>query len=102
MNGYHFHTASYKQSRPNQKTANNGVVTPGTDGLDYYGRIEEIYQLSLYGSKPLNPIIFKCHWFHPGVTRWTPKLGLVEIRLDSVYLEKDVCIMAQQAVVDIW
>ena len=80
VNGSRFHTASYEQSRPNRKTTNNGVVTPGTYGLDYYERIEEIYELSFYGSKPLTPIIFKCHWFHPRVTRWTPKLGLVEIR----------------------
>ena len=80
MNGYRFHIASYEQSRPNRKTTNSGVVTPNTDGLDYYGRIEEIYELSFYGSKPLTPVIFKCHWFHPRVTRWTPKLGLVEIR----------------------
>jgi hypothetical protein len=30
--------------------------------------------------------------------RWTPNLGLVEIRRDSVYREKDVYIVAQQAV----
>ena len=83
MNGYRFHTASYEQNRPNRQTTNSGVVTPGTDGLDYYG------------TKPLTPVIFKCHWFHPGVTRRTPKLWLVEIRQDSVYLGKDVYIVAQ-------
>ena len=98
VNGYRFHTARYEQSRPNRKTTNSGVFTPGTDGLDYYGRIEEIYEISFHGSKPLNRVIFKCHWFDPGVTRRTPNLGLVEIRQDSVYPGKDVYIVAQQAV----
>ena len=53
---------------------------PGTDGVDYYGRIEEIYELSFRGSTNLYPVIFRCHWFDPGVTRKTPHLGLVEIR----------------------
>jgi hypothetical protein len=97
VNGYHFHTASYEQSRPNRRTTNSGVCTGGTDGLDYYGRIEEIYELSFHGGKPLHPIIFKCHWFDPGVTRRTPHLGLVETRQDSVYPGDDVYIVAQQA-----
>ena len=70
---------------------------PGTDGLNYYGRIEEIYELSFYGAKPFYPVIFKCHWFDTRVTRWTPNLGLVEIRQDSVYPGDDVYIVAQQA-----
>jgi hypothetical protein len=65
----------------------------------YYGRIEEIYELSFHGSKPLNPVIFKCHWFDPEVTRRTySNLGLVEVRQDSVLLGDDVYIVAQQAI----
>ena len=59
VNVYLFHTASYEQSQPNKKTTNSGVFTSVTDGLDYYGRIEEIYELSFYGAKPFNPVIFK-------------------------------------------
>jgi hypothetical protein len=81
VNGYRFCTTSYEASRPNRKTTNTGVFTPGLDGVEYYGRIEEIYELSFYGSKSLNPIIFKYHWFDSEVTRWTySNLGLVEIR----------------------
>jgi len=97
VNGYRFQTTCYEQSRPNRKTTNSGVLTPGTDEVQYYGRIEEIYELSFHGSKALNPVIFKCHWFDPGATRQTPNLGLVEIQPDSVYLGKDVYIVAQQA-----
>jgi hypothetical protein len=35
------------------------------DDVDYFGRIEEIYELNFYVSKPLTPVIFKCHWFDP-------------------------------------
>ena len=61
VNGYRFHTTSYEQIRPKRKTTNIGVCTPGTDGLDYHGRVEEIYELSFHGDKPLKPIMFKCH-----------------------------------------
>jgi hypothetical protein len=97
MNGYRFHTASYERSRPNRRTTNSGVFTSGTDGLDYYGRIEEIYELSFYGRTNLHPVIFRCHWFDPGVLRKTPHLGLVEIRQDSIFSRDDVYIVAQQA-----
>jgi len=98
VNGYRFHTTSYEQIRPKRKTTNSGVCTSGTDGLDYHGRVEEIYELSFYGDEPLKPVMFKCHWFNPRSTRRTPHLGLVEIREDSIYPGKDVYIVAQQAV----
>jgi hypothetical protein len=90
---------SHEASRPNLKTTNSGVFTPGLDNVEYYGRIEEIYELSFHGSKPLNPIIFKCHWFDPEVTRRTySNLGLVEVRQDSVLPGDDAYIVAQQAI----
>jgi hypothetical protein len=99
VNGYYFCTASYEASRPNRKTTNTGVFTPGLDGIEYYGRIEQIYEVSFYVCKPLNPVIFKCHWFDLEVTRRTySNLGLVEIRQDSVFPGDDVYIVAQQAI----
>ena len=65
VNGYRFHTTSHEQSRPNRRTTNSGVFTPGDDGFEYYGRIEEIYELTFHGSETLKPVIFKCHWFDP-------------------------------------
>lgn len=97
VNGYRFHTTSHEQSRPNRRTTNSGVFTPGCDGIEYYGRIEEIYELTFHGSKPMNPVIFKCHWFDPKTVRRAPNLGLVEIQQSSVYPGDDVYIMAQQA-----
>jgi hypothetical protein len=71
VNGYCFRTTNYDQSRPNRKTTCSGVFTPGLDYVDYFGRIEEIYELNFHGFKPLTPVIFKCHWFDPQVTRQT-------------------------------
>jgi hypothetical protein len=63
-----------------RKTTCSGVFTPGLDDVDYFGQIEEIYELNFYGSKPLTPVIFKCHWFDPQVTRRThSNLGIIEI-----------------------
>ena len=59
VNGYRFQTTSHEQSWPNRRTTNTGVFTPGFDGVEYYGRIEEIYELMFHGCKPLNPVIFK-------------------------------------------
>jgi hypothetical protein len=97
VNGYRFRTTNYDQSRPNRKTC-SGVFTPGLDDVDYFGRIEEIYELNFYGSKALTPVIFKCHWFDPQVMRQThSNLGIVEIRQDSTLPGDNVYIMAQQA-----
>jgi len=97
VNGYRFRTKSHEEKMPNRKTTNTGVCTPGLDGAEYYGVIEEIYELNFGGCRPLNPVIFKCHWFDPNEVRRTPKLGLVEVRKSSVYAGEDVYIVAQQA-----
>jgi hypothetical protein len=75
-----------------------GVFTLGLDEVDYFGQIEEIYELNFHGSKPLTAVIFKCYWFDPQVMRQTySNLGIVEIRYDSTLLGDDVYIVAQQA-----
>ena len=95
MNGYRFHTTRHEQSWPNRRTTNTEVFTQGLDGVEYYGRIEEIYKLMFHGCKPLNPVIFKFHWFDPSVVRRTPNLGLVEIQQSSILPGDDVYIVAQ-------
>ena len=79
VNGYRFRTTSYEQIRPNRETTGSGVFTPGLDDVEYYERIEEIYELKFHGSKPLNPVIFKYHHFDSEVVRRTPNLALVKI-----------------------
>jgi hypothetical protein len=96
VNGYRFCTTNYDQSWPNRKTTCSGVFTPDLDDVDYFGQIEEIYELNFYGSKPLTPVIFKCHWFDPQVTRQThSNLGIVKIRQDSTLPGDDIYIVAQ-------
>jgi hypothetical protein len=81
VNEYRFRITSYNQSWPNRKIMCSRVFTLGLDEIEYYGRIKEIYELNFHGSKPLTPVIFKCHWFDPEVMRLTySNLGLVEIR----------------------
>jgi len=53
VNGYRFHTTRHEQSRPNRRTTNTGVFTPALDGLDYYGRVEEIYELTFMAANLL-------------------------------------------------
>jgi hypothetical protein len=69
VNGYCFRTTSYEQSWPNRKTTCSRVFTPGLDEVEYFGQIKEIYELNFHGSKPITPMIFKCHWFDPEVMR---------------------------------
>ena len=97
VNGYRFDTTRHEQGRPNRRTTNTGLFVPGDDGLKYYGRVEEIYKLTFHCSKPLKPVIFKCHWFDPQAARRTPNLGLVEIQQSSVYPGEDVYVVTQQA-----
>jgi hypothetical protein len=96
VNGYRFHTKIHEQNRPNRRTTNTGVCTTGNDGKDYYGIIEEIYQLTFPGCKRLKPVVFKCHWFDPEAKRETRDIGLVEIQQSSVYARDDVYIVVQQ------
>ena len=97
VNGYRFQTTRHEQGRPNRRTTNTGVFVPGDDGLEYYERIEEIYELTFHGSKPLKPVIFKCHWFDPQAVRRTPNLGLVEIQQSSLCPGDDIYVVAQKA-----
>jgi len=65
VNGYRFHTHEYTQRKANRKTINSGVVCEGSDKLQYYGRVEGIYELPYGFGKGLDPVVFKCHWFDP-------------------------------------
>jgi hypothetical protein len=55
VNEYRFRTTNYDQSRPDRKTTCSRVFTPGLYDVDYFGQIEEIYELNFHGSKPLTP-----------------------------------------------
>jgi hypothetical protein len=99
VNGYRFHTEFHQKNRPNAKTINTGVWTNGADGTDYYGRLENVYELTFNMTNiELKLVVFRCHWFDPhGGQRSTPSIGLVEVRPSTTYSGADVFIVAHQA-----
>ena len=59
VNGYRFHTTDYEKNQANARTTNTGVFTPGVvtpdaDQEDYYGTVEEIYELEYMVKKHLS------------------------------------------------
>ncbi|XP_048539153.1 WAS/WASL-interacting protein family member 3-like [Triticum urartu] len=48
VNGYRFHTKEHQNSRPDPKTINTGVYTPGQNLVDYYGRAQNIYEIKFH------------------------------------------------------
>jgi len=98
VNGYRFHTEFHQNNRPNAKTINTGVFTGGTDGVDYYGILEDVYELTFETNIKLKLVVFKCRWFDPiDGQRSTPSIGLVEVRPSTTYCGADVYIVAHQA-----
>jgi len=99
VNGYRFHTEGHQNSRPGAKTINTGVFTKGQDDFDYYGRLQNVYELTFNtGPVELNLVVFRCHWFDPrDGQRNTPSIGLVEVRPSSTYSGSDVFVVAHQA-----
>ena len=99
VNGYRFHTEKHQNSRPNAKTVNTGVFTGGRNEDEYYGRLQNIYEVKFdKGPHPLTLVVFKCHWFDPKFgLKDNPSIGLVEVRPSTTYSGSDVFIVANQA-----
>lgn len=99
VNGYRFRITNYDQSRPNRKTTCVlESLRPTLTMAIILDESKKYISSIFYGSKPLTPVIFKCHWFDPQVMRRThSNLGIVEIRQDSTLPRDDVYIVAQQA-----
>src|SRR3954464_10319192 len=55
VNGYRFHIEGHQNSRPRAKTINTGVFTKGQDDFDYYGRLQNVYELT-FSNGPQNSI----------------------------------------------
>ena len=81
----------------NRKSTNCCVSAIGDGGIEYYGRVEAIYELLFYDENPQNVVLFKCHWFQPKETRRTHEhIGLDEINQSTHLDVPDVYITAQQ------
>ena len=99
VNGFRFHTETQQKGHANPIKVNTGVFTRGADDLDYYGRLENVYELTFNRMNvQLNLVVFKCHWFDPkDGQRSTPSIGLVEVRPSTTYSRADVFVVAHQA-----
>jgi hypothetical protein len=66
VNGFRFHTEMHQNDRANPKTVNTRVFTRGANALDYYRRLENVYELTFNRTNiQLNLVVFKYHWFNP-------------------------------------
>ncbi|KAL6655769.1 hypothetical protein ACP70R_006595 [Stipagrostis hirtigluma subsp. patula] len=57
INGFRFHIMSREAAR---KTQNSGVVNIADDGVNYYGRLSDIIELSYRDYKV---VLFRCDWY---------------------------------------
>ena len=96
INGYRFRTHGNEERRDVLKSRNTGVSAI-CNGVEYYGRLDEIYELHYFGANPPKVVVFKCHWFDPEKVRRRDDIGQVKIRQDSKLECEDVYIVAQQA-----
>ena len=96
INGYRFRTHGNEERRDVLKSRNTGVSAI-CNGVEYYGRLDEIYELHYFGANPPKVVVFKCHWFDPEKVRRRDDIGQVEIRQDNKLECEDVYIVAQQA-----
>ena len=96
INGYHFCTYGKELSMADRKYTNCCVSAIGEGGIEYYGRVEAIYELEFYGKNPPNVVVFRCYWFQPRETRRTHEhIGLVKIKQSTHLDVPDVYITAQ-------
>src|ERR1041384_6046317 len=58
INGYRFRTVDKERKMADRKSTNSGVSAVGDGGIEYYGRVEAIYELLFYGENPPNVVFF--------------------------------------------
>ena len=98
VNGFRFHTETHQKGQANPKTINTEVFTKGANTFDYYGRLENVYELTFNRTNmELKLVVFKCHWFDPSSAgqRITKSIGLVEFRPSTTYHGSNIFIVAQ-------
>lgn len=99
INGYNFHTSEHGQGRA---TMNNGVCTRCTSytdvSTDFYGKLEEILELTFHGAAALKVVLFRCDWVDPikGM-RVNNKYHSAEVNFRFLYKKNEPFILAQQA-----
>jgi hypothetical protein len=67
INGFRFHTTTFKSIHPLVETTNSGVVMRAIDvegcETNYYGIINKILEFSFVRNKELKVVFFDCDWF---------------------------------------
>jgi hypothetical protein len=99
VTGYRCHTEYHQKNRPNPKSVNSGIFSKGADDIDYYGRLENVNELTFnIKNIELKLVVFRCHWFDPhDGQRSTPSIGLVKVRPSTTNSGADIFIVAHQA-----
>ena len=96
INNYNFHTYSYGK---NKSTMNYGVSVKGVDGVEYYGILQEVIELTYLGTRQLyKTVLFKCDWFDSvnGINIHE-HYKLVDVNHTKKYPKYDPFVLAYQA-----
>ncbi|CAM8954086.1 unnamed protein product [Rhodiola kirilowii] len=95
VNNYKFHIESHGEGR---NTVNSHVYVKGTEGIHYYGVIEEILHMRCRTHPGLRVVLFKCRWYDPQYVKAYPANDIVIVNTHKPYMHYDPYILAQQAV----
>ncbi|KAL9667674.1 hypothetical protein QQ045_002038 [Rhodiola kirilowii] len=95
ISNYKFHTEMHSAGR---STTNCHIHVKGTtQGVHYYGILEEILHARCHTAHNIKVVLFKCRWVDPQFVKIYPANGVVEINLKRLYTFYDPFILAQQA-----
>ena len=96
INGFRFHTLSREAARSTQ----NSVVNIAEDGVNYYGRLTDIIELTYTDYKV---VLFKCDWYdvHHRAGLRNDEFGLPLVNFSKKIhtgekLEHDPCVFSSQ------
>ena len=97
INGFRFHTLCREAAR---STQNSGVVNIAEDGVNYYGRLTDIIELTYTDYKV---VLFKCDWYdvHHRAGLRNDEFGLPLVNFSKKIhtgekLEHDPCVFSSQ------
>lgn len=81
----------------NRSTQNSGIYVQDSDNQQYYGILEEIYQVPYTGDNFV--ILFKCKWFNtnPDSRNVRDYKGRISIRTNVIWYQNEPFILASQA-----
>jgi Domain of unknown function (DUF4216) len=97
INGFNFHTVEYGKDKCSM---NYGIYIKSTHDYEFYGVIDEIIELSYFGSnRPYKTILFKCTWYDNSKKgqRVHPEYKIVEINRKGRYSKEEPFALGHQA-----